>query len=95
MNFLKLVILGMNQGGFLNRGKAFLKYLAISVLSLILEEIIRISFLPYYPMGSIILLMFFYSLYVVLSTQWKNYKLKEGIKPKNRDVKPEIFLVRS
>lgn len=82
MNFLKLVILGMNQGEFLDRGKAFLKYLAISVLSILLEEIIRISFLPYYPMGSIVLLMFLYSVYVILHSKWKNYKLKEQIKPK-------------
>ena len=77
MKSLKLIILAMNKGGFMSRGQAFLKYLTIGILSLILEELVRINFLIYYPMGLILYLLFLYSVYVIFADKWKSYKLRE------------------
>jgi len=73
----------MNKGGFISRSQAFLKYLTIGILSIILEELVRINFLIYYPMGLILHLLFLYSVYVILTDKWKSYQLKEK-KPKKR-----------
>ena len=72
----------MGQGNFLGSLRSFFKYLTIGTLSLILEETIRIYFIPHYPMGLLLVLIFFYTLYEVLSTPWKKYKLKDKSTPK-------------
>jgi len=84
MKSLKLIILAMNKGGFMSRGQAFLKYLTIGILSIILEELVRINFLIYYPMGLILHLLFLYSVYVIFADKWKSYKLREKSLKKGR-----------
>jgi hypothetical protein len=81
MKVLKSIILAMNQGGFINRAQAFLKYASVGLLSVILEEFIRINFLIYYPMGLILLLLFLYSVYVIFHDKWKKYRLGDKHRP--------------
>ena len=81
----------MNQGGFINRVKAFLKYASVGLLSVILEEFIRINFLIYYPMGSILLLLSLYSVYVIFHDKWKKYRLGDKIRTSKKGDQRRYF----
>lgn len=81
----------MNQGGFTNRAQAFLKYASVGLLSVILEEFIRINFLIYYPMGSILLLLFLYSVYVIFHDKWKKYRLGDKIRTSKKGDQRRYF----
>jgi len=91
MKVLKSIILAMNQGGFINRAQAFLKYASVGLLSVILEEFIRINFLIYYPMGLILLLLFLYSVYVIFHDKWKKYRLGDKIRTSKKGDQRRYF----
>ena len=81
----------MNQGAFINRVQAFLKYASVGLLSVILEEFIRINYLIYYPMGSILLLLFLYSVYVIFQDRWKKYRLGDKIRTSKKGDQRRYF----
>jgi hypothetical protein len=91
MKVLKSIILAMNRGGFINRAQAFLKYASVGLLSVILEELIRINFLIYYPMGSILLLLSLYSVYVIFHDKWKKYRLGDKIRTSKKGDQRRYF----